>query len=77
MSALRDVLVLSVGHTLPGLHCLAILRDLGAQVLRIERAATSNRDAEKYKGMDVTFPIASLTCGTRRFSSRRHAQARH
>jgi len=61
---LHGVLVISVGHTLPGLHCLAILRDLGAQVLRIERHAAHNNDAEKYKGMDITFPIASLTRGT-------------
>jgi len=72
--ALDGVLVLSVGHTLPGLYCLAILRDLGARVIRIERLAQKNSAAEnssrenstqeKYKGMDVTFPIRSLTLGT-------------
>lgn len=58
---LSGVLVLSVGHTLPGLYCLAMLRDLGARVIRVERLTQEN---EKYKGMDVTFPVRSLTAGT-------------
>jgi len=62
-SPLSGVIVLSVGHTLPGLYCLAMLRDLGARVIRIERLAQASAE-EKYKGMDVTFPIRSLTAGT-------------
>lgn len=61
--ALDNVLVVSVGHTLPGLYCLAMLRDLGARAICIERPAPPAAD-EKYKGMDVTFPIRSLTLGT-------------
>lgn len=73
--ALDGVLVLSVGHTLPGLYCLAMLRDLGARIIRIERKVRDDEKAvnekavnEKYKGMDVTFPIRSLTAGTEALS---------
>jgi len=66
---LKGIVVLSVGHTLPGLYCLAMLRDLGARIIRIERQSKKNSEEdkalnEKYKGMDVTFPIRSLTTGT-------------
>jgi len=63
---LEGRVVLSVGHTLPGLYCLAMLRDLGARIVRIERMVRDEEKTvnEKYKGMDVTFPIRSLTAGT-------------
>jgi crotonobetainyl-CoA:carnitine CoA-transferase CaiB-like acyl-CoA transferase len=41
-----------------------MLRDLGARVIRIERLVQQSKEDEKYKGMDVTFPITSLTTGT-------------
>ena len=70
--ALDGVVVLSVGHTLPGLYCLAMLRDLGARIIRIERLVHASENEkpvnEKYKGMDVTFPIRSLTTGTEALS---------
>ena len=34
---LAGSIVVSVGHTLPGLYCVALLRDLGAEVVRVER----------------------------------------
>jgi crotonobetainyl-CoA:carnitine CoA-transferase CaiB-like acyl-CoA transferase len=60
--ALAGRLVLSVGHTLPGLYCLAMLRDLGAEVVRIERPT---RDAASpYEGVANDFPTRSLVAGT-------------
>jgi alpha-methylacyl-CoA racemase len=61
-AALSGTLVLSVGHTLPGLYCLALLRDLGAEVVRIERPARSGASA--YAGVASGFPVRSLTAGT-------------
>lgn len=58
---LAGAVVLSVGHTLPGLYCLAMLRDLGAEVVRVERPARAS--ASRYAGL-ATFPIRSLTAGT-------------
>jgi crotonobetainyl-CoA:carnitine CoA-transferase CaiB-like acyl-CoA transferase len=52
-----------VGHTLPGLYCLALLRDLGAGVLRIERATRPGGEAA-YAGLAGAFPTRSLTAGT-------------
>jgi len=59
---LTGSIVLSVGHTLPGLYCLALLRDLGAEVVRVERPA---RDGQTpYAGLRARFPTRSLTAGT-------------
>src|SRR5262245_25879851 len=55
--------VLSVGHTLPGLYCLALLRDLGAEVVRVERAARAG-GAASYARVSRGFPVRSLTAGT-------------
>ncbi len=60
---LADTRVVSVGHTLPGLYCLALLRDLGAEVLRIERPTRAGGDAA-YAGIAGAFPTRSLTAGT-------------
>jgi crotonobetainyl-CoA:carnitine CoA-transferase CaiB-like acyl-CoA transferase len=59
---LAGTVVLSVGHTLPGLYCLALLRDLGAEVVRVERPARGGGSA--YAGLAEAFPIRSLTAGT-------------
>jgi crotonobetainyl-CoA:carnitine CoA-transferase CaiB-like acyl-CoA transferase len=45
-----------------------MLRDLGARIIRVERMAQKNSAEGKYKGMDVTFPIRSLTAGTEALS---------
>lgn len=59
---LAGMLILSVGHTLPGLYCLALLRDLGAEVVRVERPA---RDGpSQYAGVAADFPVRSLRAGT-------------
>jgi crotonobetainyl-CoA:carnitine CoA-transferase CaiB-like acyl-CoA transferase len=55
--------VLSVGHTLPGLYCLACLRDLGAEVIRIQRPAAGGPGAA-YAGTAREFPLRSLAAGT-------------
>lgn len=59
---LAGSVVLSAGHTLPGLYCLAMLRDLGAEVVRVERAARAGE--AKYAGLAARFPVRSLTAGT-------------
>ena len=59
---LAGTVVLSVGHTLPGLYCLALLRDLGAEVVRVERLARGGE--AKYAGLATGFPTRSLTAGT-------------
>ena len=61
---LAGTVVLSVGHTLPGLYCLALLRDLGAEVVRVERRARGGGGDAKYAGLAAGFPIRSLTAGT-------------
>jgi alpha-methylacyl-CoA racemase len=58
---LAGSVVLSVGHTLPGLYAIALLRDLGAEVVRIERPA---RSGAPYAALAATFPTRSLTAGT-------------
>lgn len=58
---LAGSVVLSVGHTLPGLYCLATLRDLGAEVVRIERPRL---DGGAYAGLAQDFPTRSLLAGT-------------
>jgi len=59
---LAGCVVLSVGHTLPGLHCLAMLRDLGAEVVRVERATPAS--ASVYAPVVRSFPVRSLHAGT-------------
>jgi alpha-methylacyl-CoA racemase len=59
---LAGCVVLSIGHTLPGLYCLAMLRDLGAEIVRVERAARAGE--AKYAGLAASFPVRSLTAGT-------------
>jgi alpha-methylacyl-CoA racemase len=61
--SLAGTVLLSVGHTLPGLYCLAMLRDLGARVIRIE-PPTPKSGGGTYEGMDATFPIRSFITGT-------------
>jgi alpha-methylacyl-CoA racemase len=56
--------VLSLGHTLPGLYCIAMLRDLGAEVVRIERLARAGADPGPYAALDGKFPMRSLRAGT-------------
>jgi len=56
--------VVSLGHTLPGLYCLALLRDLGAEVLRIERVAKPGAAPGPYAALDGLFPMRSLRAGT-------------
>src|SRR2546426_12464399 len=55
---LDGVRVLSVGHTLPGLYCIAVLRDLGADVTRIERITPERHE------LGGQFPVRSLREGT-------------
>ncbi len=59
---LAGTVILSVGHTLPGLYCLALLRDLGAEVVRVERPARGG--PSQYAGLAADFPVRSLTAGT-------------
>lgn len=63
--ALGGVRVLSVGHTLPGLYCMALLRDLGAEVIRVERIAGSGAGSP-YAAVAGAFPTRSLSAGTHR-----------
>ena len=60
---LEGALVLSVGHTLPGLYCVAVLRDLGAEVVRVQRV-TRGGEAGPYAALGKSFPSHSLTAGT-------------
>lgn len=59
---LAGSVVVSVGHTLPGLYCLAMLRDLGCEVVRVERPARGA--PSPYAGLRTPFPTRSLTAGT-------------
>ena len=61
---LAGSLIVSIGHTLPGLYCLALLRDLGAEVLRIERRQ-HGAAGDPYAALADDFPVRSLTAGTR------------
>ena len=60
---LEGTLVLSVGHTLPGLYCIAMLRDLGAEVVRVERIAPPGEPGP-YATISESYPTRSLTAGT-------------
>ena len=60
---LAGAMVLSVGHTLPGLYCLALLRDFGAEVVRVERPHRRGQ-AGPYDGLGAAFPTRSLTAGS-------------
>ena len=60
---LAGTIVVSIGHTLPGLYCMALLRDLGAEVVRIERLRHGGA-GDPYAGLDAAFPVRSLTAGT-------------
>jgi crotonobetainyl-CoA:carnitine CoA-transferase CaiB-like acyl-CoA transferase len=60
--ALNGLRVLSIGHTYPGLYCMAILRDLGAQVTRIERKEQGIDP--KYAGLGGVISTDSLKTGT-------------
>ncbi len=64
---LAGSVVLSVGHTLPGLTCLALLRDLGAEAVRVERPRRAGRD-DPYAGLGADFPSRSLSAGTSELS---------
>ncbi len=55
--------VISVGHTLPSLYTIAILRDLGAEITRIERAPSAPGGL-RYEGVAGSFPNRSLVAGT-------------
>ena len=61
---LRGTRVLSVGHTLPGLYCCAMLRDLGAEIVRIERVARGGGEAGPYAALLGRFPMRSVNAGT-------------
>ncbi len=60
---LDDTLVVSVGHTLPGHYCMAALRDLGADVLRIERPLRDG-GGDPYAQVKGGYPMRSLMAGT-------------
>jgi len=64
---LAGTVVLSVGHTLPGLYCLAALRDLGAEIVCVERPSpTTAGGASPYAGLADSHPVRSLRAGTSR-----------
>ena len=57
--------MLSVGHTLPGLYCIGALRDLGAEVIRIERVVPEDGlDPGPYAALAGRFTTRSLLAGT-------------
>ena len=60
---LNGARLLSVGHALPGIYCIAILRDLGADVTRIERVAGAP-GGQRYEGLAGSFTTRSLLTGT-------------
>ena len=62
---LDGVRVVSVGHTLPGIYCVAILRDLGADVVLVERV-TGAAGSDRYAGLAGRFPTDSLRAGLSR-----------
>jgi alpha-methylacyl-CoA racemase len=58
---LAGTVILAVGQTLPGFYCLALLRDLGAEVVRVERPARGGDSP--YAGVAHGFPVRSLSAG--------------
>jgi len=64
-SLLADVRVLSVGHTLPAMYCIPVLRDLGADVTLVD-APSSESAATRYASLAGLFPTRSLLAGTAR-----------
>jgi alpha-methylacyl-CoA racemase len=62
-SLLAGVRLLSVGHTLPAMYCIPVLRDLGADITLIEAPAAH---APRYAGLAGVFPTRSLLAGTSR-----------
>ena len=62
---LAHVRVLSVGHTLPAMYCVPVLRDLGAEVTLIE-APEAESAATRYTQLAGLFPTQSLLAGTAR-----------
>jgi alpha-methylacyl-CoA racemase len=68
--------VLSVGHTLPGYFCLALLRDLGAEVVRVERVARGTT-ASAYAQLSGQFPVRSLSAGTHALALDLKSEAGH
>ncbi|HXQ23943.1 MAG TPA: CaiB/BaiF CoA-transferase family protein [Candidatus Acidoferrales bacterium] len=62
-SLLDGVRVLSVGHTLPAMYCIPVLRDLGADVTLVE-APAAEAVATRYAGLAGLFPTRSLLAGT-------------
>jgi alpha-methylacyl-CoA racemase len=64
-SLLGHVRVLSVGHTLPGMYCIPVLRDLGAEVTLVE-APQAESVATRYASLAGLFPTRSLLAGSAR-----------
>src|SRR5262249_39500538 len=62
---LTDVRVLSVGHTLPAMYCIPVLRDLGADVTLVEPPAAAAATT-RYAALAGLFPTRSLLAGTGR-----------
>src|SRR5262249_45245253 len=63
---LHGVRVLSVGHTLPGIYCTAMLRALGAELVLVERVAGPGSD--RYAALAGVFPTESLRAGISRLA---------
>jgi alpha-methylacyl-CoA racemase len=64
---LAGCVIVSIGHTLPGLYCIALLRDLGAEVVRVERVRRGDA-SDPYAELSDDFPVRSLTVGTSELS---------
>jgi crotonobetainyl-CoA:carnitine CoA-transferase CaiB-like acyl-CoA transferase len=62
---LAGVRVLSVGHTLPAMYCIPVLRDLGAEVTLVE-APAGKAVPNRYGRLAGLFPTDSLLAGTAR-----------
>jgi alpha-methylacyl-CoA racemase len=74
-AALTGTRVLTVGQTLPGMYCAAVLRDLGAEITRIE---PPHRGSGRYSALQGQFPTESLLRGTSRCAvDLHHAAGRH
>ncbi len=64
-SLLAHVRVLSLGHTLPSMYCIPVLRDLGAEVTLVE-APDAESVSTRYAQLAGLFPTRSLLAGTAR-----------